>query len=299
MTAGMAETAKVRLQFAMPPPDLAPYISTFYYTETGEGEPVEDWMHPEWANLRVGRAAIYEAGVGKDPLRSVPEVVVSGPTSHAMRFRIAGGRFWGVGLLPLGWARFVGRPASDFADEFHDIVGETDFAAIAEVLRGVASTTGDIAGDVERLVAGFRNLPVHPVDEEAIVGVHEALVAQRDHSVASLAQAAGMTVRTLERFCKRAFGFTPKLLIRRQRFLRSLARFMLDPDCSWIGALDGQYFDQAQFVREFRRFMTMAPSEYAALPKPILTAAVIARTQAAGDAMQVLQKPVGGSAAAK
>jgi methylphosphotriester-DNA--protein-cysteine methyltransferase len=85
-----------------------------------------------------------------------------------------------------------------------------------------------------------------------------------------LQERLGQTAKALERFCPRHFGFTPKVLLRRQRFLRSLAQYMLDPSLSWIAALDGQYHDQAQFVREFRAFMGLTPSEYAAMPHPIL-----------------------------
>ena len=35
-------------------------------------------------------------------------------------------------------------------------------------------------------------------------------------------------------------------------------------------AFDGQYYDQAQFVKEFRDFMGMTPSEYAEMPHPVL-----------------------------
>lgn len=59
-------------------------------------------------------------------------------------------------------------------------------------------------------------------------------------------------------------------MLRRQRFVRSLAQFMLDPSLSWIDALDGQYHDQAQFVRGFRNFMGLSPSEYAKMPHPIV-----------------------------
>ena len=97
----------------------------------------------------------------------------------------------------------------------------------------------------------------------------------------------------LERISRRAFGFTPKVLLRRQRFVRSLARFMLDPSLKWIGAIDCHYHDQAQFVRDFRQFMGMTPRQYAALPKPIVNAVMQARERFAGSAAQALDGPGG------
>ena len=81
------------------------------------------------------------------------------------------------------------------------------------------------------------------------------------------------------------------LLLRRQRFLRSLAQFMLDPSLTWIKTLDWHYVDQAHFVRDFKRFMTMSPSTYAALDHPVLRSAARARAVAAGAAVQALHQP--------
>ena len=105
-----------------------------------------------------------------------------------------------------------------------------------------------------------------------------------------------LPLRTVERVCNRAFGFSPKLLLRRQRFLRSLADYVLDPSLKWIGAMDSQYHDQAQFVRDFKQFMGMSPRQYAALDKPILTAVMRERARFAGKAVQALDSPAGGKA---
>jgi len=115
--------------------------------------------------------------------------------------------------------------------------------------------------------------------------------------IAELVERLGMNIRSLERLSRRAFGFPPKLLIRRQRFLRSLARFMLDPSLKWLGALDYHYHDQSHFVRDFRRFMGMVPSAYARLDKPFMIAAARARMAIAGEAMQGLHRPTDGKAA--
>ena len=99
--------------------------------------------------------------------------------------------------------------------------------------------------------------------------------------------------RTVERACHRAFGFSPKLLLRRQRFMRSLSDFMLDPTLKWIGAIDSHYHDQAQFVRDFRQFIGMSPRQYAALPKPLIGAVMRERARFAGSAVQTLDGPAG------
>jgi AraC-like DNA-binding protein len=128
-------------------------------------------------------------------------------------------------------------------------------------------------------------------DEARIKAAHGALVDLDSGTVSEFAERIGLSPRSLERLSLRAFGFSPKLLLRRQRFLRSLAQFMLDPSLSWIRTLDCQYVDQAHFVRDFKRFMTMSPSAYAALEHPVLRAAAQARTAAAGAAVQALHRP--------
>jgi transcriptional regulator GlxA family with amidase domain len=125
--------------------------------------------------------------------------------------------------------------------------------------------------------------------------IHTALVSGEHLAVADLAEACGMSIRTLERMCRRYFGFTPKLLLRRQRFMRSLSTFMLQQASGgmrWTEAMDGEYHDQAQFTREFSEFMTMTPSAYAALDHPILSSFMEARARIWGSAAQTLDQPV-------
>jgi methylphosphotriester-DNA--protein-cysteine methyltransferase len=129
-------------------------------------------------------------------------------------------------------------------------------------------------------------------DESRIARVHTALVNGAHGSVQDMAEACSLNVRTLERICMRYFGFPPKLLMRRQRFMRSLTTFMLQRGNSWTAAIDGDYHDQAQFTREFHEFMTMNPTEYAALDHPILTSFMEARARIWGSAAQTLDPPM-------
>jgi AraC-like DNA-binding protein len=295
MRPASVDNPAIRLRFVMPDPDLAPFVTTFYHIEVGAigGGWLEDWLHPEWANLRFCDGQPADAAIGDQPLEPVPDVIMTGPTSMCTRFRVRQGRFWGVGLLPLGWARFCAADASAYRDSITDARGNEAFRDLAEVGDGLFSATVNVVREAAHLQQGMRALLARKSDGEArIAKVNAALVDPDVKSVGEFAEYAAMSPRTLERLCRRVFGFPPKLLLRRQRFLRSLARYMLDPSMSWLGSLDSGYHDQAHFVRDFHRFMTMSPSAYAKLEHPILMAAMRGRMEAAGQAMQVLHEPV-------
>lgn len=287
----------VAVHFYRPSPALEPYISTYYLTEVnlGKGGRIEDWLHPEWANLRFTTQPRYSSALGNAPLERLPATIFTGPTSKAGHFAIEDQtRIWGVGILPLGWARFMDLPASDMVDRVVDVQSEPACAQFTSIAGQVLQAERDPAGEAARIDAFMLDLLAKrpPNEEEArIRSAHAALVDDDTASVGDLAQRLGMSARSLERLSLRAFGFSPKLLLRRQRFLRSLAQFMLDPSLKWIATLDFQYVDQAHFVRDFKQFMAMSPSQYGALEHPVLRAAAQARTASAGAAVQALHRP--------
>ncbi|MBX9896610.1 MAG: helix-turn-helix domain-containing protein [Qipengyuania sp.] len=286
------EAGGLRLHIVPPPPDLAPYVSLFYRTDVAPGHVFEDCVPPEWANLRAGRSPVYEAAIGSEAMRPVPETIISGPTTQAVRLRIGEGEYWGLGLLPLGFARFLGIPASDYANRFRDIAAEPAAEPFRLLLEKLLHSPMPVADGAALMTETLRGLPTRRLPQaDAIIGTHKALVSDLSRSVANLAREVGTSTRTLERFCCRNFGFNPQLLLRRQRFLRSLASFMVDPTMKWIHTLDSHYHDQAHFVRDFREFMGMTPSDYAAMDHPITMTAVRARRAARAEAMQVLHEP--------
>lgn len=286
----------VAVRFFMPSPALAPYISTYYLTEVGvpEGAVVEDFLHPEWANIRFAHNEGWRAAVGSEPLRAAPSFIAAGPTSHSSHFVTGTARIWGVGILPIGWTRFFDAPASDYADRFCDGAADPVFAGVSPLLERTFADAPDAAAEAARIDDFMLDLlasrPANP-DEPRIREAHAALVNHDVAAVGDLADRIAISPRSLERLSLRAFGFSPKLLLRRQRFLRSLAQFMLDPSLTWISTLDWQYVDQAHFVRDFKRFMGMSPSSYAALDHPVLRAAARARAAATGEAVQALHRP--------
>ncbi|MEL6528806.1 MAG: helix-turn-helix domain-containing protein [Pseudomonadota bacterium] len=285
----------VSIRFALPSPKLAPYVTTYYRSDvqTSPKEPVlEDYLHPEWANLRFMEEGWSRTAIGDGPLEEVPAFSVSGPTSKAARFQNGTGRGWGIGLMPLGWACLFDVHASGYADKVTDGMRDPAFSAFAPLAKALAQSSGDFAEELALIEAHMEQLPFEPCAAfDTINAINTALVDPELATVAELADRVGMNIRSLERLSKRAFGFTPKLLLRRQRFFRSLAQFMLDPSLKWLSTLDYQYHDQAHFVRDFKRFMGMSPSAYAKIDKPFLMAAARARMEIAGEAVQGLHDP--------
>ena len=282
---------ETRLRFFLPSEALTPFISTYYYMEvaSASGEVVQDYLHPEWANIRIAHDSDLEAQIGNGQSKRAPESLVVGPTSFATRFALTRGKFWGIGLLPLGWARFIARPANEYADQVHDMLEGEEFSPFQD-LTGMLHRSGASLAQQAAIIDSHlldRIGPEHH-DDADIGRALEALNDTTCSTVAAMSERSGVKVRTLERLSRRAFGFTPKLLLRRQRFLRSLAQFMLDPKLSWLNTLDFHYHDQAHFVRDFKRFMTMTPNQYRNMAHPILMAAARARMEIAGQAVQGL-----------
>lgn len=284
---------KVKTSFFLPSDALRPYVSMIYSTlvEAPRDARVEDYLHPEWANLRffLGKPAI--SAIGSDTPTESPRFVVTGVTSRGTFVSLGAGRSWGIGIMPAGWAKFFRAPAVEFADRRVDGMTHPAFAAMAPLFAKLYESH-----DVE---AAARDIDSHfaamladaPPDDPAIPAILSALLDEENRNVGDLTAHFGMSERSIERLCRRAFGHPPKLLLRRQRFLRSLGPFLLDPRMTWVDTMDYQYFDQAQFTRDFRHFMGMTPRAYAARPKPILSSAAVGRASIAGAPMQALHKP--------
>lgn len=293
----MSHACEVQVRFYPPPEPLRGYFTTFYRVELiGPPEAVvSDCLHPEWSGMRIYTAGDMPSAHGVDGQHLAgTRFCVTGPSSTAVRFDIGPTRMWGLGMTPLGWVQFISASAHDYADALVDGYVDPAFAQFRPLADGLLAADGDAARQLELMGAFFLERLGPPVsDRERILALHEALVDPDIRNVAGLVATTGISQRTLERLCQRAFGFSPKLMLRRQRFMRSLAQFVLDPSLKWIGAIDGHYHDQAQFVRDFHQFMGMSPRQYAAMPKPVLGAIMAERARFGGNPVQTLDRPGG------
>lgn len=119
----------------MPSEPLRPYISSFYMMDVrlGPDERIEDWLLPEWASLRMAQSGGCLAGIVPEQPQPRRGMMASGPTSFATRISIGSARIWGIGVLPLGWAKFISAPAAKFADRISDVAHEPAWSKLTPV----------------------------------------------------------------------------------------------------------------------------------------------------------------------
>lgn len=285
----------LRARFFAPSAQLAGCFTSYYLLEV---EPenrgwVEDHLQPEWANLRFFFGGLPEVFRRDGSVLIETAFTATGPSSCPLRFRMPATRMWGIGLLPLGWARFMDADARSLADTISDGFAHPAFLRFAPLHEELRRSNLDEEGQAALIGAFFLARDRQVRSASQISAIHEALVDPGVHSAADLAERANLTQRTLERLCARYFGFTPQHLIRRQRMMRTLSAFMLADRASWSQVIDLHFTDHAHFTHEFHAFMGMSPSEYAALDHPILGAFMAERARVMGSAAQTLDRPRG------
>ncbi|MEZ5687291.1 MAG: helix-turn-helix domain-containing protein [Caenibius sp.] len=258
-----------------------------------------DYLLPEWSNVRFFAGDCPDAGLSNGSSLSKAALVATGPSSMPTRFVLGTTRTWGVGLFPLGCAKLLNAPANTIANQLVDGARHPAFETFWSLGPMLFDGDGDDEKECARLLDHMRPFIVRKIaDQDKILAVHSALVDPLIGSVAEFAEQAQLGQRTLERLCRRYFGFPPRDLLRRQRLVRSLSRFMIEPDINWTDAMDGFYHDQAHFVRDFRAFMGMTPSEYAAMDHPVLGAFMRERARIWGAAAQTLDVPTAADSSA-
>jgi AraC-like DNA-binding protein len=270
----------------LPAAGLRPYL-TFYYFVSAPG-PVTDFLYPEWGNVRFVLEGDWQATVagGTDtPARQR----LYGPTDRCGSVIASGGRVAGFGLTPLGWHRLLGLDANTLANQ--TIALGDAFGPVIGALDGALAGSDPVAaiGAADAILLAYA--AQRPPEEPLIVTACQAL-SGRPHDVRAFAVAAGVSLRTLHRICLRTFGFPPKRLLRRQRFLDTLGHVRTAVGDPLRDTLDADYCDQSHFYRDFRDFMGMSPRAYFAASRSIMANAAVAQT-AAGVTLSFKLPPLG------
>ncbi len=190
-----------------------------------------------------------------------PAQLVVGPTTRSVRVQPAGAvDLVGIRLRPAGARALLRTPPAELRDR-------------AEPLDRVETTMPrDLGSRLRAARSGFerrRNLAdgLTPLADAGAVDERVKQACRMIESTAGraqidpLAQRCGVSARSLERLFERYVGVPPKLLARMTRFHQVLRGSgprsgLLD------AALDGGYYDQPHFLRDFRDFAGVSPTRF-------------------------------------
>lgn len=288
-----SRSGSVSLRYRLPAEDLRAYVSAYHFVTVGSTPdgPIEDLFYPGWANVRFTLSGNgWTARIGDAANAPVPAAALFGVTSRAAMVRVERGELVGAGLTPLGWARLFGRDASAFADRITPL-GCLLADEAEHLLAQLRAVEGDAAW-AEVLDGWFaQRLAQRPEPDELVLTVHRIFMDAELEQVEEAAARLSISPRHMSRVAQRLFGLTPKLLLRRQRFMRTLMELRKPDPRPWVERLDARYYDQSHFVRDCHRFLGMSPSRFFSLPRPILEASTTARTRLLGQGAQSLHPP--------
>jgi len=274
------------IRFYLPAEGLRPLVTSYYFLESAG--PLDDFTHPEWANIRFALGGVwrFEDGGIKDAIEP-SRAALFGPTDRARRFTTGGGLALGIGLTPLGWLTLIGSDASDVANLIVPLDRQLGPSGPAILSRLLEART-----DAERIATLDTIFEARPASQSAYrelaVQVQQALLSGTVDQVGDLAEQLGIEQRTLHRVCTTVFGFPPVRLLRRQRFLRTLAKVRDRLDQPLGDLIDSAYYDQAHFNRDFKACMGMTPLAYFRLPREALRRAAEERHRVLGAPVQGL-----------
>ncbi|KQT33567.1 hypothetical protein ASG29_05910 [Sphingomonas sp. Leaf412] len=243
------------------------------------GMVLRDVFFPSWATVRIAipesrRWSVRMASRQFDP---VPENAFFGPSSYAGYLESHGGTLVGVGILPMGWAALFGGDISRHANRVVPLVAiDPGAAALVRALH--EGEEPDAAFDAwlrERLSHGR---PVDPRIAQLFALLHDPAI----YRIETIAEMLHMTQRTLAAFTRGHFGFTPKLLLRRARFMRALSGVLSQPEDGAALIEAAGYWDRSHFLRDSHLFLGCSVRDFLKRRGPLNQVAMNARAEALG-----------------
>lgn len=290
---GHSDPLPHKVFFARAAGPLAPYLAGYhsYVIESAPGARFEEIFFPAWANIRFQTwGEPWWMRIAGRRFGPIPSPSLFGPTGHAGFSEFGRGATVGVGITPRGWARLFGGDVSRFTDQvvpLATLLGDAVADALQAGVMAAADFDGQVAVIEAHLLERFEASAAEPPE------VHTLQQLLTDPAIATVDQAIaaiGIARPRFVKLCHRHFGFAPKRLIRRARFMRTLMALRANPGLHWADLLDPAYHDQSHFIRDCQDFVGMAPGQILARTLPVGATSMAERTRILGAPVQALQR---------
>lgn len=167
----------------------------------------------------------------------------------------------GVLLKPSVLSRLLRVNMAEFTNKaFDGILIRKDFLPLYNELEDVSG----IAAKIEIIERYLRNAlsgvsRQHTITDDALRLIHQQKIVSMDH----LAEQLRISQRHLEIQFKRSVGLSPKTYFLIDRFKRMEQKLRMTRSIHWHDmSFATEYYDQNHFIKDFKRFTGLTPSNY-------------------------------------
>lgn len=282
---------RLSVEFFRPADALLPFVSGYnIYGAFGPQVGQKEFLFPGWTTVRfsfVETPWIIRYGRGEET-EVFPATILGASTTDIQSANMPAGISVGFGITPLGIARLLKVPADQLAGKQTALA---DIWSDAEQLRADIAKLPDcaaVAAYFDTLLLDRMSPP--PRDEALVREIMALLVDQHNIDVIGAAKRLGISEVKLLRVCRRHFGFAPKTLLRRSRFVKSLLAIYGRESGDWSNLIDASYFDQSHFIKDSWDYLGCSPTDFLKHERPMTILSMKRRAEVLGAPMMSLHK---------
>lgn len=184
-------------------------------------------------------------------------------TGRSVQILEDAGSVLGILFQPGGFYPFYREPIYELTDHFIEcqkVFGEEAEKAERDILS--AQSDQEMVSRAERLLRS--RLPEEDKQVELAGRLVDGIIADRE--ITKVEEAAAkfqISKRTMQRLFKEYIGVSPKWVIQRSRIQEAALRAANGECEDWANlAADLGYFDQAHFIKDFKKLIGCSPDEY-------------------------------------
>lgn len=248
-----------------PRPSLRPYIKFYYLIRTDDTGDIQLDNHPQGdVDLIFTLDGEAEFKPGKSSATPLTDMFVVAQQNQSFQFSFKPNtRLLGITFQAPHFGEFFKLPMPELANtgvsiepeygfELKDVVNQFQALELEEDLIFILE---------EYLTKKLERSPLGPnlsANLLPLIQEHNGVL-----SVGQLEQMAGYSTRTLQRKFQAELGISPKSLLQIVRFNALLAQLKQGSIDSWSRIVyDYGYFDQAHFIKDFKRYTSKTPTNF-------------------------------------
>lgn len=268
-----------------PAEDLSPWIARVYATkvEAAPDHQMSCGLVADTPVMRVLFSGEWTAETRDGVERYDQSALFFGPQTRRMPVNVKGSfATVGVALKPGAVAALKGPSVEDTLDRiilYDHIYGDKAWGTSAQLIEWF-----DPDGPPERWLKIaeilFRQLVERAGGarpDPIVEAFDKAAFADPNLNLSDFARDHDIEKRRLQRMIKKAFGQSPKQVLRRARALDIAANLRGVADDNEAEEIALRYYDQSHLNRDFVSFFGMTPKQFAQTPQPLMTLTLEAR----------------------